>query len=222
MVEHHTRTEQKINVSVLILVRHGTSEWNSLGLWTGLVDVDLDETGIADGKELASRINGLRIDRAYCSTLLRAKRTLSIILEELKIETCVVETETLNERNYGAFTGKNKWQIKEELGEERFQLIRRSWDIGPPGGESLQEVHSRVSPLLRSEIVPRLLDGQTVLVVAHGNSLRALAKDIEGLTEEEIAKKEVGIGEVLVYHLDSKGEFIFLELRGENPNKGNI
>src|SRR3989344_1834283 len=222
MVEQKLATEEVNTSGFLILVRHGTSKWNTLGLWTGLVDIDLNETGVADTKEIAQRMVGLRIDVAYTSELLRAKKTLDIILEELGVKPCIIETSAINERNYGEYTARNKWELKEELGDEEFQLIRRSWDTRPPGGQSLQDVHSEVSPFLDTEVIPRLISGQNVLVVAHGNSIRAGIKNIESLTEDEIANREVGIGEVLIYHMDSSGEFILLELRGENPSKGSI
>lgn len=222
MVEQKLATEEVNTPGFLILVRHGTSKWNSLGLWTGLVDIDLDKIGVADAREIARSMVGLRIDVVYTSELLRAKRTLDIILEELDVKPCIIETSAINERNYGVYTARNKWELKEELGDEEFQLVRRSWDARPPGGQSLKDVHSEVSPFLCTEVIPRLMSGQNVLVVAHGNSIRAGIKDIEGLTEDDIANKEVGIGEVLIYHMDSNGEFILLELRGENPNKGSI
>ncbi len=210
-------------MSYLVLVRHGKSLWNELGLWTGWSDVELHKDGEEDAEKMAKLMADIQPDIAYTSKLKRAQKTLDIILESLnKTDIPVTETEALNERNYGIFTGKNKWEIQKEVGDEKFQQIRRSWDYPIEEGESLKDVYDRVVPYFKEHILPILKEDKNVLVAAHGNSLRALTKYLCNLTEEEVCNLEFGIGEVHVYEFNSEGKIVHQEIRGENPNKGKI
>src|ERR1700690_3642621 len=171
-------------MAYLILVRHGKSQWNLLGKWTGFTDVDLVQEGIEEARRAAEAIKDIRIDCAFTSDLKRAKQTFVEICNALHSpEIKQVEDPALRERDYGAYTGKNKWEVKEEIGEEAFQRIRRGWDVPIPGGETLKDVYDRVVPYYTSRILPELLSGKNLLVVAHGNSLRALVKYLEHIPD---------------------------------------
>lgn len=210
-------------MATLVLVRHGKSEWNELGLWTGWNDVELHNDGKLDAKKMAAHLLDIEIHLAHTSKLKRAKDTATIILESLNIKDIPLhEHEALNERHYGIHAGKNKWEVKEAVGEEEFQNIRRGWDHPIPEGETLKEVHDRAVPYFKEHILPQLKEGKNVLIAAHGNSLRALAKHLSKLSEEEVTNLEIGIGEVHIYEFDSSGEIVSTEVRGVNPNKGKI
>ncbi len=207
----------------LILVRHGKSEWNELGLWTGWNDVDLHEDGKLDAKKMAEHLVDTEIHLVHTSKLKRAKETAHIILEALNIKDIPIhEHDALKERHYGTYAGKNKWQVKEEVGEEEFQNIRRGWDHKIPEGETLKDVHDRAVPYFEEQILPQLKEGKNVLIAAHSNSLRALTKYLCKMSEEEVCNLEIGIGEVHVYDFDSEGNVAGSEIRGLNPNKGKI
>jgi len=133
-----------------------------------------------------------------------------------------IEDEALNERHYGEYAGKNKWEVKELVGEEEFQKIRRSWNHPIPGGETMEDVYKRVVPYYEEKILEELKEGKNVIVAAHGNSLRALVKHLENLSEGELMDLEVGLGEVRIYQISDSGEVAAREIRGENPNKGKI
>lgn len=216
-------------MSKLILVRHGKSEWNKLGLWTGWKDIPLNEQGIKDAQAAGEQLKDIRIDIAYVSKLQRAKQTLDQILKTLTSLNSptsptipIEETGAINERNYGIYTGKNKWEIKEQIGEQEFQKLRRSWDYPIPEGETMKDVYSRVAPFYRHSILPELKIGKNIIIVAHGNSLRALVKHLENLSEEQLASLEFGIGEVYIYEIDANGTIIDKKIRAENPERGKI
>lgn len=205
--------------SYLILIRHGKSTYNDLGLWCGWTDVDLHEAGRDEAKAAAEHLRDIDIHVAYTSKLKRAKQTFALIQEALeKADIAVHEHEALNERDYGVYTGKNKWQIKEEVGEETFTKIRRSWDHPIPEGETLKDVYARVSKYYDDTIKPELLAGKNVLLSAHGNSLRALVKHLEYLNEEQIAELEIGTCEVHIYEMDIEGKIIGKQIRGQKEN----
>jgi len=207
----------------LLLVRHGKSEWNELGLWTGLSDIDLVERGVGEAREAGRIIAQIGVHSAHVSELKRAKRTLEEILSVISGEGIPVASHVaLNERNYGIFTGKNKWQIKEEVGELEFQAIRRSWDKLIPEGETLKDVHDRVVPYYAEYIMKDLLNNLNTLVVAHGNTLRALVKHIEGLDETQVAELEIGTGEVYRYEIDSLGTVMNKEILVTNQAKNSV
>jgi 2,3-bisphosphoglycerate-dependent phosphoglycerate mutase len=210
-------------MSYLVLVRHGKSEWNELGLWTGWSDVDLVPQGEQDAKDMANLIKDIKLTCAYTSSLKRAQRTCEIIKDSLNIpDIPTISHPDLNERSYGVYTGKNKWEVKKEVGDEEFQNIRRSWDHPIPEGESLKQVHDRIVPYFEKEILPKLKNGENVLISSSGNFLRALLKYLCNLTEKEVCDLEVGLGEVRIYEFNAEGKIINEELRGENPNKGKV
>jgi 2,3-bisphosphoglycerate-dependent phosphoglycerate mutase len=195
-----------MNDRLLVLVRHGQSEWNLKNLFTGWRDVDLTEQGIKEAREAGRKLKaqGLTFDIAYTSALKRAQRTLGLMLEELgqtKIE--IIKDQALNERDYGDLSGLNKDDARKKWGEEQVHIWRRSYDIAPPGGESLKDTLARTLPYYVTEILPRVLRGERVLVAAHGNSLRALVMVLEKLSPEQILKREIGTGVPIIYRLNA-------------------
>lgn len=206
-------------MAYLVLVRHGQSEWNVLGQWTGLTDVALTDDGRAEAKKAATMLEDIDLHKAYASKLQRARHTLDEIVSHLKREDIERhEHEALNERDYGELTGKNKWQVKEEHGEECFNQWRRSWDFPIPGGETLKDVSDRVLPFYEQHILDDLRAGRNIIVSAHGNSLRALIKYLDEVADEEAHSVEIMTGEVLVYEIDDNGAVVKKEVRLINPN----
>jgi 2,3-bisphosphoglycerate-dependent phosphoglycerate mutase len=206
-------------MAYLALVRHGQSEWNALGLWTGLTDISLNDIGREEARHSAEAISRIRFDVAYTSVLQRAQQTLDEILQSNgNSGISIFRDAALNERDYGDLTGKNKWEVRDQYGEEQFLKWRRSWDYDVPGGESLKDVYARVVPYFEATILPRLKRGDNVLVVAHGNSLRALVKHLESLTEDEVVGLEIGTAEVYLYEVDAAGKIVSKEIRAANPN----
>jgi 2,3-bisphosphoglycerate-dependent phosphoglycerate mutase len=189
---------------LLVLVRHGQSEWNLKNLFTGWRDVDLTEKGVAEAHAAGQKLRakGLQFDVAYTSALKRAQNTLKIMLEELG-QTGLPETrdQALNERDYGDLVGLNKDDARKKWGDEQVHQWRRSYDVAPPGGESLKDTLARALPYYMKHIQPDVLSGKRVIVAAHGNSLRALVMAIEGLSPEEILKRELATGVPIVYRL---------------------
>lgn len=201
-------------MSTLALVRHGESQWNARGLWTGWTDIPLSDKGCEEARKAADLLHGIQFDYTYTSKLIRASETLEIIKKELQITVPTIAAAELNERNYGIYTGKNKWEIKNQIGEEKFQQLRRGWDFPIEKGESLKDVYTRVVPYYEKEIRPKLQDGKNVLLAAHGNSIRALVKFLESISDDEISKVELVTGEILIYTLDASGAVIKKERRG--------
>jgi len=189
---------------LLVLVRHGQSEWNLKNLFTGWRDVDLTEQGIKEAREAGRKLNaqGLSFDVAYTSALKRAQNTLTLVLEEMGLSNIpVFKDQALNERDYGDLSGLNKDDARAKWGEEQVHIWRRSYDIAPPGGESLKDTLARTLPYYVIEILPRVLRGERVLVAAHGNSLRALVMVLERLNRETILKREIATGVPIIYRL---------------------
>ena len=191
---------------ILVLVRHGQSEWNLKNLFTGWKDPDLSEKGLEEaisaGKKLKAA--GLKFDIAFTSALQRAQHTCQHILDEMgqpKLET--IKNQALNERDYGDLSGINKDDARKKWGEEQVHIWRRSYDVPPPGGESLRDTGARVWPYYLHNIQPHVLREETVLVAAHGNSLRALIMALEGLSGEEIVKRELATGVPMIYELNA-------------------
>ncbi len=210
-------------MSHLILVRHGISEWNKLGLWTGWKDPELSPEGYDEAKKAAASIQDIPLDKAYTADLQRTKETTKTILEALgKSELETVITPAVRERNYGDLAGKNKWVVKEEYGEEQFMKWRRGWDEPIPNGESLKDVYERLLPYYKEHIEPELQSGKNILISASGNSLRALVKYLENIPDSEIAELEIGTGEVYVYKMDEQGHVVEKEIRSSNPKKGKV
>lgn len=201
-------------MAILILVRHGESVWNHKGLWTGLTDVDLSATGRDEARRVASFLKDIHPQIAFTSTLKRARQTLEEILEELEIQHIpIYENSALNERDYGDFTGKNKWDLEKEYGKEQFLKWRRGWDEPIPGGETLKDVYGRVIPYYKEHILPKLISGKNVIVCAHGNSLRALVKYLDNLSNTDISNLEIKYGEADIYKISSSGKVIYKEIR---------
>ena len=201
----------------LILVRHGKSEWNKTGQWTGWTDIDLSEEGRVEARETGEAIKDIDIHVAHVSELARAKQTLEEIEKSLKKELNATSSKALNERHYGIYTGKNKWQIKEDIGEQKFNELRRGWDVKIPEGESLKDVYERVVPYFEEHIKPDLAAGKNVLVVAHGNSLRALVKHLESISDAAVCDLELGTGEAHCYTFKD-GEITGKEVRAQHKN----
>ncbi len=195
----------------LVLVRHGQSEWNRLNLFTGWRDPDLTEKGVIEAR-WAGRVlrdSGIKFDFAFTSKLRRAQKTLDIILSEMNQSGITVEEdEALNERDYGQLSGLNKDEAKSRFGDDKVMIWRRSFDIPPPGGESLKDTADRVLPYYAAKIWPVVAAGKTVIVAAHGNSLRALIMQLEGLTGEQIIQRELATGAPIVYRLDAQGSVL--------------
>jgi 2,3-bisphosphoglycerate-dependent phosphoglycerate mutase len=191
---------------LLVLVRHGQSEWNLKNLFTGWRDVDLTEQGIMEARAAGRKLKqqGIRFDMAFTSALKRAQRTLDLMLEEMgQANIPVVKDQALNERDYGDLAGLNKDDARKKWGEDQVHLWRRSYDVAPPAGESLKDTAARVLPYYIQEVLPHVLRGQRVLVAAHGNSLRALVMVLDRLSPEQIVKRELGTGVPMIYRLNS-------------------
>ncbi len=196
---------------ILVLVRHGQSDWNLKNLFTGWKDPDLTELGVQEahyaGKALKAA--GYSFDLAYTSELSRARRTLDIILQELgQTDIPIIRDIALNERDYGDLSGLNKDEAAKNWGEAQVHTWRRSYDVAPPGGESLRDTLARVLPYYVREILPELLSGKNVIVTAHGNSLRALIMVLEGLDRDTIVERQVDTGAPLIYRLSAEGRVL--------------
>lgn len=197
--------------NVLVLVRHGESEWNRLNLFTGWRNPDLTEKGLIEARVAgrAIKYEGIRFDVAFTSALKRAQHTLDIILSELnQADVPITRSDKLNERDYGELSGLNKDEARKKWGEEQVMIWRRSYDVAPPGGESLKDTLARVRPYYEAEIWPHIVMGKNVLVAAHGNSLRALIMVLENLSGEEILKRELQTGAPIIYRLGADGRAI--------------
>jgi 2,3-bisphosphoglycerate-dependent phosphoglycerate mutase len=190
---------------LLVLARHGQSEWNLKNLFTGWRDVDLTEQGIAEARTAGRKLKaqGIRFDIAFTSALKRAQRTLDLLLEEMaQTNIPVVKNQALNERDYGDLAGLNKDDARKKWGAEQVHVWRRSYDVAPPGGESLKDTAARVLPYYVQEILPHVLRGERVLVSAHGNSLRALVMVLDRLSPDEIVQRELHTGIPMIYRLN--------------------
>ena len=191
---------------LLVLVRHGESEWNLKNLFTGWKDVDLTPNGIAEARAAGRKLKaqGISFDIAFTSALIRAQRSLDLMLEEMgRTKIPVFRDQALNERDYGDLSGLNKDDARAKWGAEQVLLWRRSYDVAPPGGESLKDTAARVLPYYIQEILPAALRGKRVLVSAHGNSLRALVMVLERLSPADIVKREIATGVPLIYRLNA-------------------
>src|SRR4029078_4063953 len=194
--------------NVLVLVRHGESEWNRLNMFTGWQDVDLTEEGMAEAHRAGAMLKaeGAHIDLAFTSLLKRAQNTLKIILSELDQDKLpIVFDAALNERHYGDLVGLNKDEARQRWGEEQVHLWQRSYDIAPPGGESLKDTAARVLPFYTKRIVPELQAGKNVILVAHGNSLRSLVMQLDRLSPEQVKELSISTGMPLIYRLRPDG-----------------
>ena len=198
----------------LILARHHESEWNKLGKWTGWRDRHLDEYGFKKSEDMGFLIKDVPIDFAFASMLVRSIETLSCILNVCeRYEVPTEHSAALNERNYGDYTGKNKWEMEKLIGEKEWNKLRRGWDYPIPKGESLKMVYERAVPYFLEKILPRIKDNKNILVVAHGNSLRALLKYIENISDDGIEDVEIPFGAIIIYNVDENGHMLNKEIR---------
>ena len=189
---------------LLVLVRHGQSEWNLKNLFTGWRDVDLTDQGIGEAREAGRKLKaqGIAFDIAFTSALIRAQRTLDLLLDEMGQDGIpIARDQALNERDYGDLNGLNKDDARKKWGEDQVHTWRRSYDIAPPGGESLRDTLARTLPYYVQEILPCVLRGQRTVIAAHGNSLRALVMVLEKLSPEGILKREIATGVPIIYRL---------------------
>lgn len=195
-------------MSQLILVRHGQSEWNRQNLFTGWRNPDLTEQGVREARNAgkALRAEGIRFDIGFTSELMRAQKTCSLLLDEQgQTDLEVIRNVALNERDYGDLSGLNKDDAREKWGEDQVHIWRRSYDTPPPGGESLKDTAERVLPYFNAEIMPHIHAGESVLVAAHGNSLRALVMVLDVLSEDEVTDVNIATGEPYIYDLMADG-----------------
>ena len=191
---------------ILVLVRHGQSEWNLKNLFTGWKDVDLTAQGILEAKKAGEKLKarGIKFDVAFTSALKRAQKTLDLVLAEMgESKIPIFKDQALNERDYGDLVGLNKDDARKKWGDEQVLKWRRSYDIAPPGGESLRDTVARALPYFVQEILPRVLRGERTIVAAHGNSLRALVMVLERLSPEGILKRELATGVPILYRLNT-------------------
>jgi len=206
-------------MAYLVLVRHGESAWNAKGLWTGWTDISLDPLGRIEAQKTARLLTNFKFGAIFCSPLARCRETLDEMAGILKLDTSqTVFADELKERNYGDFTAKNKWDVQKQVGEDEFEKIRRSWDYQIPNGESLKQVYERAVPFYIGNVEPALKEGKNVLIVAHGNSIRALLKFLEDIPDNEITHVEVGIAQAIIFTMSSNGEVMGKEIRGGTPD----
>jgi 2,3-bisphosphoglycerate-dependent phosphoglycerate mutase len=187
----------------LVIVRHGQSLWNLENRFTGWIDIDLSPKGIEEANQAGEKLKDYKFDEAFTSALTRAQKTLKIILGIIGQENIPIQYDkALNERMYGDLQGLNKDEMRKKFGDEQVRIWRRSYDVAPPGGESLQDTAARVIPYWESKILPKLRAGKNILISAHGNSLRALVMYLEKLTKEQILETEIPTGIPKIYVLD--------------------
>ncbi len=191
---------------LLVLVRHGQSEWNLKNLFTGWKNPDLTEKGIEEAKAggRALKAKGITFDVAFTSDLVRAQHTCDLLLNELgQPDLQTIRDQALNERDYGDLAGLNKDDARQKWGEEQVHIWRRSYDVPPPGGESLKDTGARVLPYYMTDILPRVMAGEKVLVAAHGNSLRSLVMILEKLDTVQVLKREIATGQPMIFRLNA-------------------
>lgn len=193
----------------LVLLRHGESQWNLENRFTGWVDVPLSAKGIEEAKQAGEKLHGFAFDRAFSSVLTRANETLRIVLEVLGQTHIPIEKDkALNERMYGDLQGLNKAETAKKYGDAQVKIWRRSYDVKPPGGESLKDTAERALPYYQTMIKPHLLKGETIIIAAHGNSLRALVMELDQLSKEEVLELNIPTGMPLLYEFDKTGKVL--------------
>ena len=208
----------------LFLIRHGQSTYNLENRFTGWKDVELTELGISQAIEAGNILNGINFDSCFTSNLKRAQNTLDLILGQMNHSPGIQRDEALNERDYGDLIGQNKAEAAKKFGKEQVQIWRRSFDVPPPGGESLKMTADRTLPYYRDIISPKVLSGKNIAISAHGNSIRAIVMDIFNLSPEQILKTEIGWCEPWVISFDSSGEISQYQIitRESEPSKSHI
>jgi 2,3-bisphosphoglycerate-dependent phosphoglycerate mutase len=193
----------------LVLLRHGESQWNLENRFTGWVDVPLSPRGVEEAKNAGEKLKGFTFDRAFTSVLSRANETLRLVLEAIAQTAIPIEKDkALNERMYGELQGLNKAETAKKYGDDQVKIWRRSYDVKPPGGESLKDTAERVLPYYETKIKPCVLKGETILIAAHGNSLRALVMQLEHLSKEQVLELNIPTGAPLLYELDNSGKVL--------------
>jgi 2,3-bisphosphoglycerate-dependent phosphoglycerate mutase len=193
----------------LVLLRHGESQWNLENRFTGWVDVPLSPKGIEEAKQAGEKLRGFTFDRAFTSVLTRANETLRLVLEAIGQTTIPIEKDkALNERMYGDLQGLNKAETAKKYGDAQVKIWRRSYDVKPPGGESLKDTAERALPYYEKMVKPYLLKGETIIIAAHGNSLRALVMELDQLSKEEVLELNIPTGVPLLYELDDRGKVL--------------
>jgi 2,3-bisphosphoglycerate-dependent phosphoglycerate mutase len=193
----------------LILLRHGESQWNLENRFTGWVDVPLSPRGIQEAKNAGEKLRSFKFDRAFTSVLTRAIETLRLVLESIGQANIPIEKDkALNERMYGELQGLNKAETAKKYGDEQVKIWRRSYDVRPPGGESLKDTADRVLPYYENRIKPCILKDETILIAAHGNSLRALVMQLEQLSKAQVLELNIPTGAPLLYELDQNGTLV--------------
>ena len=193
----------------LVLLRHGESQWNLENRFTGWVDVPLTPRGVQEARNAGDKLRGFIFDRAFTSVLERANETLRLAIDAIGQSNIPIEKDkALNERMYGELQGLNKAETAKKYGEAQVKIWRRSYDVRPPGGESLKDTAERVLPYYERTIKPYLLKGETILVAAHGNSLRALIMELEQLSREQVLELNIPTGAPLLYELDKTGKVV--------------
>ena len=205
---HKSITKLKMKSRNLILVRHGQSEWNAKNLFTGWKDPGLTDQGVSEAKNAGKLIleQKIEFDVMYTSMLSRAQKTGDIILGILNHkEIPIIKNEALNERHYGSLAGLNKDDARKKWGDEQVHIWRRSFDMPPPDGESLKDTADRVLPYFETEIMPKVISGSSILIAAHGNSLRALIMKLDSISSEDIVKLEIPTGAPIQYEFTSDG-----------------
>jgi len=207
-----------MNSGKLILVRHGLSVYNDQNRFTGWKDVDLNEQGINEAKQAVSLLDKINFDMAFTSKLKRANDTLDLILKGIKQDIPIEKDLALNERDYGDLVGQNKAEAAKEFGDEQVQIWRRSYDIPPPGGESLKDTADRVIPYLNEKILPEVYSGKNIIVSAHGNSIRAIVMALKEFTPEEILKTEIGWCEPWIFEFENE-KLANLEIKARPNSK---
>ena len=208
-----------MKIGKLIIARHHESDWNKMGLWTGKRDRHLTEYGFAKSLQMGLLLKGIHVDRAFASMQVRSIETLSCMLDSLELYDVQTDhSSALSERDYGDYTGKSKWDMKEKLGEEGWEAVRRDWDCPVPNGETLKMVYERAVPYFLEHILPELKKGKNVLMVSHGNVIRALQKYIENISDDNIKNLEMLFGSILIYDLDESGHMIDKEIRQVNSD----
>ena len=187
-------------MAILALLRHGESEWNLKNIFTGWVDVDLSPKGVEEAKRAGRLLKGIRFDVCYTSALKRAQRTLELAMQEAGLKDLPIhKDQALNERHYGDLQGLNKAETAEKYGKEQVHIWRRSYDVKPPGGESLKDTAERTLPYFNEHVLPDLKAGKNVLIAAHGNSLRAIVMELDHLTKEQVMELNLDTGIPIIY-----------------------
>ena len=192
-----------------IVARHHESDWNHKGLWTGMRDRHLTEYGFKKSEEMGLLVKEFKIDHAFASMQVRSIETLSSMLEAMgQFHVPTEHSSALNERDYGDYTGKNKWEMEKILGEDGWNAVRREWNCPIPNGESLKMVYDRAVAFFLNNVLPLLKKGENVLMVSHGNAIRAMMKYIEQIPDEKVKDVEMLFGAVVVYDIDDEGHSV--------------